>query len=662
MMTRLLSILLALLLPVACVAQQQAKPADYGIKSKKALEYYEMAVLAQRMKKYTDVIGLTEQALLLEPNFAHAHYQRGLAYYYRSLPMNPDTQGDADKKKAVEHFDKVLALKPAEFPEVYFKIAELQIELQNYAAATERLNAYLQLPKQSETNRRIATDILAKADFALKARQNPIKFEPQNLGTLVNTPQKEYMPNVTADEGLLFFTSRREGCLGGYDRMQKDWAEDFYVSQKQANGQWGPAVNLGPPVNTTDSEGAASFSQDGQWVYFTACNRRDGEGDCDIYVARIVGANWSEPLNMSPVINSPHFDSQPCISPDGRKLYYVSTRPGGVGGSDLWVAEQREDGAWTMPRNMGPTINTPGDEYYPFLAADGKTLYFSSNYHPGLGGLDLFMSKLQDNGAWGKPVNLGFPLNTQQDEHALVVNAAGTHGYLGTTREGGLGKSDIWRFELDPRIRPEPGTYVRGKVLDSLTGKPIGAEVVMLNLTNGSTTRSVESNSATGQFLLSLPLEQDYAAFVEAEGYLFYSKNFSLKGVQGQRYYDLTIRLQPIQAGATVRLDNVFFSFDKSDLKTESYLELNKLVELMQANPTLSVEIRGHTDSEGADAYNLTLSDSRAKAVMDYVVSKGIPVDRLKAKGYGETQPLSTNDTEAGRALNRRTEFRILTK
>jgi outer membrane protein OmpA-like peptidoglycan-associated protein len=279
----------------------------------------------------------------------------------------------------------------------------------------------------------------------------------------------------------------------------------------------------------------------------------------------------------------------------------------------------------------------------------------------GFGGMDLFMSSRNPDGTWGAPRNLGYPLNTGNDERTLFITTDGYEGYFNSDREGGLGKIDLYVFEVDSTIRPQRATFVRGLVLDSLSRQFVGgARLVFQDLASGDTIRSLRSAAATGKFLVSLPLGRDYAAFVEAEGYLFHSHNFSLRNVGGQAYFDLNIELNKLKVNTIVRLENIFFDYDKASLKTESRLELSKLLDFLQKNPTVSIEVRGHTDSQGSDTYNLTLSQQRAEAVREYLIINNISPARVTAKGFGETQPIAPNDTEAGRAQNRRTEFRIV--
>ena len=418
-------------------------------------------------------------------------------------------------------------------------------------------------------------------------------------------------------------------------------------------------------MNTEGNEGAASFTPDGQFVFFTACSRRDGYGDCDIYVSRLDGNTWSKPRNLGPLINTPAWESQPCISNDGRTLYFASSRKGGEGGQDIYQTTY-QNGTWSEPENLGPTINSSGNEVSPFLHADGKTLYFSSSGHLGFGGLDLFISKKTPEG-WTKPENLGHPLNTSADEGNIFVNAQGNLGYINSTREGGLGRSDIYSFELDPSIRPDFTTYVRGYVREKGSQKPLAGKVTFINIETGDTIRSVYANKASGKFLLTLPLEQDYAAFIDKKGYLFASQFFSLKDLptpaddaRSDQYFDVEIELQPLEVGITVVMSNVFYETNEYDLLDASKAELEHLVQFMKLNPKVQVEIGGHTDNVGSTQDNKVLSDNRARSVKKYLEERGIASARVLAKGYGEVQPVADNTTEEGRALNRRTECRIV--
>jgi outer membrane protein OmpA-like peptidoglycan-associated protein len=396
-------------------------------------------------------------------------------------------------------------------------------------------------------------------------------------------------------------------------------------------------------------------------LFMTCCSRRDTYGTCDLYVSRRRGNLWSEPLNLGERVNSSAWDSQPCLSADGRTLYFVSTRKGGFGGSDIWRTTIGENGDWEIPVNLGDTINTPSNEMAPFIHQDGRTLYFSSSGHPGMGGADLFISRMNPSGAWSKPTNLGYPVNTKNDEINLVINTGGDAAYISSAKEGGFGNTDIYRFELPAEVRPAIVSYVKGKVYDRNDLHPLAASFELIDMQSGKTVVTSISDGIDGSFLLSLPVDKDYALNVSCKGYLFYSQNFSISnGRDIHNPLQLDVPMQPLVVGEKVVLRNIFFDTDLYELKPESTAELNKLVEFLSKNPTMNIEIGGHTDNVGTDAHNLELSRNRAKAVYDFLVAHGVASHRLSSTGYGKSMPVDTNETPEGRANNRRTEFKVI--
>ncbi len=639
--------LILLLFAVCLLYGQEANPKDFGIRSKKALKYYLLAKDEFSFRNYRGALQRSEEALAIEPAFAHAWYLKGLSLYKLKR-----------YKEAIEALEKAKTYFNDKEPIVYFYLADCYYKIGDYEKSYQNDKRFIQLEDDDAQLLMKASERAYRSEFAMNAMKHPVEFQPINLGPEVNSEGEDYMPYLTADEQMLFFTSRRPGCTGGYNPYLRGFAEDFYYSVRDKNGKWQKARNLGPPINTEENEGAACISQDGSIVIFTACNRKDSYGGCDLYIAEFNGAEWSHPRNLGKVVNSRYWDTQPCLANDNKTLYFVSNRPGGVGGTDIWVT-RFENGRWTPPENLGPPINTPGNEYAPFIHADGVTLYFASDYHLGFGSTDLFMSQKTDTG-WTQPKNLGYPINTAAEERNIYVNAQGTRAYYNSNREDSYGKNDIYFFTLDPRIRPNPATFVRGIVLDSLTKAPVAAKIYIIDLTTKDTIREAHSLPKTGKFLVTLPLHRRYAAYVEAKGYLFRSIHFSLEDVSVDEYFDLKILLMPIRKGAVTALRNIFFDFDKADLKPESTLELQKVVRFMKENPRVKIEIAGHTDDVGSEAYNLRLSQRRAEVVRDYLIRHGIAPERIVAKGYGESQPLVPNTSEENRALNRRTELRIL--
>jgi outer membrane protein OmpA-like peptidoglycan-associated protein len=420
---------------------------------------------------------------------------------------------------------------------------------------------------------------------------------------------------------------------------------------------------LSDKINTVKfNEGAQSISPDGKYLFFTGCNRPDGLGRCDIYVSRKEGNDWGKAINLGKIINTDYWESQPSISPDGSALYFVSNRPGGIGGYDIWKSNLTNEGKWMEPVNLGPQINTPYDENTPFIHADGKTLYFSSNGWPGFGDKDIFLSRITNDGQFSTPVNLGYPINTYNEEIGLIVTADGTEGLFSSNiKDGGFGDLDIYHFKLPEKVKPLPITYVKGIVRDRETKELLEANVLVIDLKTNNPVFNDYTSKETGDFLAVMPIGSEYSFNVEAEGYLFNSQNFQLAKANSNKPYELEILLDKIKVGNNVTLYNIFFDTNKYELLPTSKIELDILIELLTSHPSLCIEIQGHTDDVGENKINETLSENRAKAVFDFLITNGIDKKRLTFKGYGETKPRSDNATEEGRKQNRRTEF-IITK
>jgi outer membrane protein OmpA-like peptidoglycan-associated protein len=342
-------------------------------------------------------------------------------------------------------------------------------------------------------------------------------------------------------------------------------------------------------------------------------------------------------------------------------LFFASNRPGGKGGMDIWYSVRGHDGTWGEPKNAGNEINTSGNEMSPFIHFDGKTLYFSSNGRTGMGGFDIFISRMKEDSTWTAPKNLGYPINTSSDEMGLIIDASGQQGYYSTIRDKKNGK-DIFYFSLYDSIRPDPVSYFRGTVYDKVTMKLLKSDYELVNLKSGEIV-SAGSTDNEGSFLVCLPSGFNYGLSVSKPGYLFYSDNFMLEGIHKvTEPYIKKVLLNPIRIGETMQLSNVFYEFDSWELKKESVSELDRLYMLLKDNPLIIVEVAGYTDSIGSLTYNQTLSEKRAKSVVSYLTGKGIGSDRLKYRGYGSAAPIGNNITNEGRRLNRRTEVRIIGK
>lgn len=479
-----------------------------------------------------------------------------------------------------------------------------------------------------------AKKISELAEFRSYHKENPVDFSPKNLGNSINTQYDEYLPCLTADISELLFTRR-------------DKAEDFFISYNK-NGQWTQAEKLPSLLNSNHNEGAGSLSPDGRFIYFTRCGAEDGLGSCDIYVSEKIGGQWQEPKNLGSNVNSSAWDSQPCIASDGRTLFFVSNRKDGLGKSDIYYTYLQDNGQWTKAKNCGKNINTKGNEMSPFVHQSNSVIYFASDEHLGMGGFDLFYSKIE-NGKFQPAINLGYPINTSKDENSLTLSAQGDYAIYASDL-------DLYEFTMPQSIRPLAATYIKGIILDKETKQPLSAKLQIKNLKNARLAHESISDKKTGEFLICLAEGEEYAFSISCENYLFYSENFSTK----QENQEKEILLTPIKTGEGLILNNIFFATNSHELLPTSFAELNTLIELMQNNPSLKLLVEGHTDNIGKAEHNQILSQQRAEAIVTYLTENGIEPSRLKAKGYGFSKPIADNNTEEGRAMNRRTEIKII--
>jgi len=565
-----------------------------------------------------------------------------------------------DYSGSIRSYKKALSLKGDSLVYTYFDLAEVLFACAQYNEAKTNYNTFLGKQKEKETDETVwAAKQLLSCDFAIEAMKNPVEFKPENLGKNVNSTFDEYLPSLTADGSLLVITRKvlKNDPYGIYGKV---YQEDFYECSK-AGDSWTLAKPLRGAINTDSNEGAQTISADGKYMFFTACQRDDGMGECDIYFAVKSGAGWSPAQNLKNPVNTEFWESQPSISSDNTTLYFSSTRSGGYGGLDLWKATISAGGIISEPENLGPQINTEYNESGPFIHPDNRTLYFSSNGLPGMGGTDLFYSRLGDDNTWSTPVNLGYPINSQGNENSLVLNSKGDLAYISSEREGGLGGIDLYTFKLYEKARPAEVTYLKGIVYDAVTKKPLSAKFEFIHLETGEKIISSVSSRDKGDFLVCIPTDKNYALNVSCDGYMFFSENFSfIVDANTPKPYVKDIPLQPIKEGEKIILKNVFFETGAFALKPESKAELNILVGFMNQHPGMQIEVSGHTDDVGTEESNQILSQNRAKSVYDYLISQGVVKTNITYIGYGEKQPVSDNTSEEGKAQNRRTEFKII--
>lgn len=628
-------LLFLLVMLSAGVSAQQRR---YSTTNEEAIKYYALSNQSLDEHLYDEAIMQLEKAISIDKKFIEAHAQ--LADVLRMRHMY---------QPAITHFLKVIELDPEYNRSIYLKIGDCEITSAMYKPALHHLEKYITYTGITAQNMAYAQKLIADCKFSIQALTQPVAFVPVNMGPEINTAADEYLPVATADESTLIFTRKIDNN------------EDFYKSNK-LNNKWQNSVYLSNIINTSAyNEGAQSISQDGKYLFFTGCNRPDGLGRCDIYIAQKKGDDWAKPFSLSAPVNTSGWEAQPSISADGRTLYFVSNRKGGYGGYDIWKSNLTDKG-WGEPENMGPEINTAYDEQSPFIHPDDSTFYFCSNGWPGMGGKDLFISRLGKDGKWAKPENLGYPINSSGDENGLTLTANGSYAFFSSNNLKGFGGYDIYTFELPANLRPNIVTYVKGTVADKKTRAPLEAAVEIIDLQKNIPVYQDYSSEDAGEFLATLSAGKNYGLNISREGYLFYSDNFSLIGLKDKKAFNLAVQLSPIEVGNKVILKNIFFDTNKFELKAESKAELQKLIEFLQLNKTVRIEISGYTDDVGTHLANVALSEKRANAVYQYLSANGIIASRLVYKGYGEDQPIMPNTSDENRAQNRRTEFMIIAK
>ncbi len=607
-------------------------------KSRKAAKIFRDAKRAISVKDYGAAKLYLQKALAIDDRFVEAW-----------ILLGDVNVGLGDKKSGIEAYRKSIPIAPRfSFP-MYYRLATAEHSLGYYSEALQHIRKYLSFKKVSETYRKRANSLKKSCEFSIAAMKSPVTFNPESLGDNINTDADEYLPALSADGSTLIFT-----------RSKKDQGfrnEDFYLSVYDAE-DWSVAKNLGEPINTLQNEGAQCITADGKTLYFTACSRPDSYGRCDLYSSNFVGGYWTEPVNLGDRINTESWESQPAISSDGRQLFFVSNRLGGVGKKDIWVSYKNAKGNWTQAKNLGKDINTIKDDVSPFLHWDNQTLYFSSKGYLGMGGFDVFLSRLNELGQWGTVKNIGFPINSPADENSLIVAKDGRTAYFASSHfQEDREDLDLYTFELPIDRRAREVAYIQGTVTDAKSKRAIEAEIELVDLNSNRSYKSIRSDSG-GDFMLCLPSEAEYALTVMKKNYLFYSENIKMnrEGTILVKNYTL----QPIEVGEQVRLDNIFFELNSFDLKNESAVELNKIIQFMQSNPFVVVEIGGHTDDRGSRNYNLVLSERRAQSVKRALEQRGVSSERIQTRGYGMDEPLNSNTSEKDRAENRRTELKII--
>jgi outer membrane protein OmpA-like peptidoglycan-associated protein len=646
--------------------------AQFSSSSKKATKLFKQAQFIPtqqldpetRMPDFKAGIELVDKALKKDPNFWEAYVLRG--EYHINL---------RDKSSAIEDFENALRVSPnhSRTGMTFYRLADLYLDQGTYDKALANIKSFINHPNPNEEYLKSGYSIYDNALFAIDAIKHPKPFNPVNAGPGVNTQFAEYYPTLTVNGKELMFTR----ALPFGSSIQ----EDFFTSLNREN-KWSTATPMPEHVNTEHNEGAPTISADGRSLIFVACidetgtygEQRKGKGSCDLFFTQKIGPRWSNPVNLPGDVNSYHWETQPSLSADGKTLYFVrGLRGKGADqrNSDIYVSKLSEQGKWGAAERLSDVINTPFAEESVCIHPDGKTLYFASRGHAGMGGSDIFMSQMDNQGNWSRPKNLGYPINTRFDENSLIVSAEGNLAFFASDRAGGYGDLDIYYFELPKEFQPTTTYYFDGRVFDAQSNDPIPGHFTLKDIASGEVIIVSNADAINGTFTVPLPSNRQYVIEVTYDGYAMTSLGFDLTYNANQTSYHLDIPMNPLNSGTENILKNIYFDLNSATLRKESNIELNNLANFLRTNPNIHIELGGHTDTRGNAEENLKLSTERAKAVYTYLIQvERIDVKRLTFIGFGEREPIiidseiaalsSETEREKAHQTNRRTVYKII--
>lgn len=596
-------------------------------------------------------------------------FHRALPLYIKLDSLSPDNGkynfrigvcylNSYDKTRALPYFERAVRFGyEEEHLDMYLgRSYHLSQYFEKALGFYEKYKAHLESLEEPPEELKMVKKYIEECKVGKELVKNPVKADIENMGAKMNSIYPDYVPVISADEEVLIFTSRRPNSTGGQIEFESGhYYEDIYISGKE-NKQWTPPVKMPYGINTEKHDACIGLSPDGQKLFIYKSNQSSTFSG-DIYVSNLKGNEWSEPERMPEPINSEGWEPSASITPDEKTIYFTSDRNGGYGGTDIYMAKLLPSGDWARPQNLGPTINTEYNEDGPFIHPDEKTLYFSSRGHKTMGGYDIFKTVFNaDSNSWSEPVNMGFPINTADDDIYYVLSADGTRAYFSSHREDTYGEKDLYIAHLP--VKSIAIIQFKGHVYRKDSKEPVAATITVTDLTTQNIVGITNSNSFNGRFTTILPPRKNYAINVDLPGYLFYSENINVP--DQVEYYEISkeIYLEPIDSdGSMTTMRNIFFLPGESQLRVESQIELNKLYRKLLEDMEIEVEIAAHTDDQNESVVNRLLSQARAQTVMDYLVDKGIEPDRLFPVGYGDAFPIASNLTEEGREKNRRLEI-----
>ena len=665
-----------LLFSISFFAQEEEEGSSkfcVEIDNKKALKLYEKAIDKKKYKK-PERLGFLRECLAEEPDFAEANLAMAREIVVHSKLENKSFAA------AVPFFYKAIAACPKIHSEPYYYIGFNYYEEMKNDSAIKYLQYFLKFKddddkkfgKEYEGQIYQAKEMIKYAKKESELKKKIVPFEPKVV-TGVSTKQDEYLAYISPDDKLCFFTRKVPLRSMNTVKALDGEKEVFMLATRDKTGVFNVGEPMSPPFNTTDdNQGGCTISIDNKFLYF-AMQRQEGgaQPNCDIYMSTNEGDSWSEIKKIGANVNHPiYWDSQPTLSADGNALYFASDRPGGYGGIDLYVTyKDPKTGVWGVPKNLGPKINTPGHEKTPFIHSDSETLYFSSDGLFGFGGMDIFYVRKNEKGEWVEPENIGYPINTEADDVGFFVSTDSKTGYFFSYDEGkmrgkGVGRYDLYSFELYKEARPQETTFLKGEMKDKEGNKVEGAKVEIMNtVTKEKTLAVVDSTKGTFMVAVNLKKKDDVLITVKKDDYAFSSKVVSVKDASFEKQpKPVQIEVNEAKEGSSFVINNIYYNTNSADLKQESFIVLEAFAEYLNENPNIKIEIQGHTDNVGAAKANEALSANRAYTVKAYLEEKGVDGKRITAKGYGPNKPIAENSTEEGKAKNRRTEFLIISK
>jgi outer membrane protein OmpA-like peptidoglycan-associated protein/tetratricopeptide (TPR) repeat protein len=613
---------------------------------------------------------------------AHLNYKLGVCYLFTD-----------DKYRAIDYLRKAYALDTKVSKDIHYLLGQAFQLVLEFDKAVDHYKMHMEVLSSSYKN--LYGEVLEKRmeeckhgkELALK----PVRVILKNPGTVLNSKYDDYNPVFAFGDTALFFTSRRPFEKARRNELDNKYNEDIYLS-RFSDRVFSQAIRLDKPFNTQNNDAVVGVAPNGKRILLYR-GHMDGGGN-QITEFHVEKQKWSKPKRpKGKNLISKQGETSACFSPDMKELYYISRNKDlSVGAKDILLSRLNSKGKWDKPVNAGANLNTPYDEEGVFISQDGNYMYFSSQGHNSMGGFDVFRTERKEDGSWSDPVNLGYPINTPDDELFYITDQAGSTGYYSTIREGGIGSKDIYKViylgsekELVFRTREElvagPGQVktgfltlpalipmdtdfvLKGRVFDSIGElQAVGSELIFIDPATGRQDASVNSDSVTGEYTASLSEAKVYGVEIHAEGYLYFLDILDLSTESSDHILRRDFYLQEVEVGTKVVLDNIYFQTGKAVLMPESNDELDQVFRFLENNPSITLEISGHTDNTGSLRINQRLSRDRARAVVDYLVGRGISEDLLISEGYADTQPVASNDTSDGRRQNRRVEFKVLSK